>query len=165
MTRGQIDKYSWVDLGSSYLPSEINAAFLQAQLDRAESITRRRLDIWDAYHQGLVPLEASGVLRRPIVPANCTPNAHMYYVLLAEPGMRGKLIAALEARGINAVSHYVPLHDSVGGRRFGRSAGPLDVTEGVADRLLRLPLWPSMEDRDVGAVIAALTSWAPSVRA
>ena len=162
LMRGEIDKYSWIDLGSSYLPSELNAAFLSAQLDHAESITRRRLDLWDEYHRRLAPLEAAGILRRPFIPETCTANAHMYYVLVAERAMRPRLIASLAAQGINAVSHYVPLHGSLAGRRFGRIAGSLDVTESVGDRLVRLPLWPAMVAEDIAAVTAAVTFWAAS---
>jgi dTDP-4-amino-4,6-dideoxygalactose transaminase len=157
--RGVIDRYSWVDLGSSYLPSEINAAFLWAQLEHAEAITRRRLDIWEIYHERLAPLEASGLLRRPVLPDGCTPNAHMYYVLVAEPALRPGLMAVLTEHGINAVTHYVPLHLSKAGRRFGRTAGPLDVTENVAERILRLPLWVAMTDQDIDAVMEGVADW------
>jgi dTDP-4-amino-4,6-dideoxygalactose transaminase len=162
---GKVDKYSWIDLGSSYLPSEINAAFLWAQFEHAEAITRRRLEIWAAYHQRLAPLEASGILRRPIVPDVCTPNGHMYYVLVARADLRPRLATALNERGINAVSHYVPLHLSPAGRRFGRTAGSLDVTESVGDRLLRLPLFPAMTNDDLDVVTGAVSSWADSAKA
>jgi dTDP-4-amino-4,6-dideoxygalactose transaminase len=162
-SRGKVDKYSWIDLGSSFLPSEINAAFLCAQLEHAEAITRRRLEIWQAYHERLAPLESSsGILQRPIVPDTCTANAHMYYVLLARADLRPGLIAALNDNGINAVTHYVPLHLAPAGRRFGRTSGPLDVTESVGGRLVRLPLFPTMTDDDVSVVTAAVTSWAAS---
>jgi dTDP-4-amino-4,6-dideoxygalactose transaminase len=159
-SRGVVDKYSWIDLGSSYLPSEINAAFLCAQLEHAEAITRRRLEIWDQYHARLAPLEAAGVLRRPIVPAHCTANAHMYYVLVARPEMRHTLVTQLAEQGVNAVSHYVPLHLAPAGRRFGRCSGTLNVTESVGDRLLRLPLWAALTDDEVSAVVATVTTWA-----
>ena len=162
-SQGKIDKYSWIDLGSSYLPSEINAAFLWAQLEHAEAITRRRRAIWDEYHEQLAPLESTGVLRRPIVPAECTPNARMYYVLVAQPSMRPGLISTLDDRGINAVSHYVPLHLAPAGRRFGRPGGSLDVTESIGDRLVRLPLWPAMTGDEISAVINAVTAWAQEV--
>ncbi len=161
--RGQIDKYSRIDLGSSYLPSEITAAFLWAQLEHADTITRTRLEIWDAYHRALEPFESVGLLRRPIVPAGCVQNAHMYYILLAKPEMRVDLMAQLKQQGIQAVTHYVPLHLSPGGRRFGRPSGSLDVTESVGDRLVRLPLFTAIADDDVTAVIAAVSRWAGSV--
>ena len=162
-SRGKIDKYSWIDLGSSYLPSEINAAFLWAQFEYAEAITCRRLAIWDEYHRRFAPLESAGVLRRPIVPATCTANGHMYYVLVARPDLRPQLVAVLNNQGINAVTHYVPLHLAPAGRRFGRPGGSLDVTESIGDRLLRLPLWPAMTEEDVATVIDAVTAWAETV--
>ncbi len=158
--RGMVDKYTWIDLGSSYLPSEISAAFLWAQLEEAAAITDKRLALWSRYHERLAPFEEAGVLRRPIVPEGCVHNAHMYYVLVAEPSQRAGLLSALDGHGINAVSHYVPLHGSPAGRRFGRASGSLDVTERVAERLLRLPLWFDMTEDDVSAVTAAIALWA-----
>jgi dTDP-4-amino-4,6-dideoxygalactose transaminase len=158
--RGRVDKYSWIDLGSSYLPSDINAAFLWAQLERADAITSRRLEIWDEYHRRLAPLEASGLLRRPIVPGSCTHNAHMYYVLLDDAIANGSPLAHLNNRGVNAVSHYVPLHTSAAGRRFGRPHCDLPVTESVARRLIRLPLWAAMGEAEIAAVVAAVTALA-----
>ena len=158
--RGKIDKYSWIDLGSSFLPSEINAAFLCAQLDDADAITRRRLDSWADYQKRLESLEMAGVLRRPIVPAVCSHNAHMYYVLVAEAPMQKRLLKTLNDRGINAVSHYVPLHSSRAGQRYGRAHGTLAVTDSVADRLVRLPLWAGMTAEDRAAVVEGVTDWA-----
>jgi dTDP-4-amino-4,6-dideoxygalactose transaminase len=154
---GKIDKYSWIDLGSSYLPSEINAAFLWAQLEQVEAITDKRLAIWRRYHDGLAPLEASGLLRRPIVPAHCLHNAHMYYVLAPDSARRHRLASRLNARGINAVAHYVPLHLAPAGLRFGRASGELPITVSIAERLVRLPLWAGMTDDDVASVIAAVS--------
>jgi dTDP-4-amino-4,6-dideoxygalactose transaminase len=151
--RGQVDKYTWVDLGSSYAPSEINAAFLWAQLERAESITQRRLELWRRYHDALAELERRERLRRPTVPPESTNNAHMYYVLLATSEERSRLIALLEEAGVLAVFHYVPLHSSIAGRRWGRTFGDLSVTDDVSDRLLRLPLWPDLLDEDVDRVV------------
>jgi dTDP-4-amino-4,6-dideoxygalactose transaminase len=144
--RGQVDKYTWVEVGSSYLPSEILAAFLAAQLDEAEDITRRRLAIWDRYHAWAAPLEARGLLRRPIVPAHCTHNAHMYYLLLPSLEQRTAFIDVLKQRGIGAVFHYIPLHSSPAGQRYGRSAGELPITDSTSDRLVRLPLWVGLEE-------------------
>ncbi|WP_416049425.1 dTDP-4-amino-4,6-dideoxygalactose transaminase [Cupriavidus basilensis] len=139
--RGEVDKYTWQEVGSSFLPSELTAAFLWAQLEEAESLTARRLRLWDAYHEQLAQLEATGCLRRPIIPAECAHNAHMYYVLL-EPGIdRQKVLERLKARGINAVFHYVPLHSAPGGMQYGRQHGSLSVTDSIASRLIRLPLW------------------------
>lgn len=142
--RGEVDKYTWVDIGSSYLPGEIIAAFLWAQLEEADSITARRIELWNRYHARLEGCERTGRIRRPIVPAGCRHNAHMYYVLLPSLEQRTRLIARLKARGISALFHYVPLHSSPAGRRFGRAAGPMPSTDDVSSRLLRLPLWLGM---------------------
>ncbi|MGH8735953.1 MAG: dTDP-4-amino-4,6-dideoxygalactose transaminase [Burkholderiales bacterium] len=144
-SRGEVEKYTWVDIGSSYLPGEIIAAFLWAQLEEADSITARRIELWNRYHARLEPCEQSGRIRRPVIPPGCRHNAHMYYVLLPSLEHRTRLIARLRARGIGAVFHYVPLHSSPAGRRFGRSAGPMDNTDRVSSRLLRLPLWLGLD--------------------
>jgi dTDP-4-amino-4,6-dideoxygalactose transaminase len=154
--RGQVDKYTWVDLGSSFLTSEINAAFLWAQIQHAEKILARRMAIWSAYHERLAPLQEDGLLRCPQVPAECAHNAHMYYLLLEDRARRDALIDALAAQNIHALFHYVPLHSSVAGRRFGRAAGELPVTERTSDTLVRLPLWFEMSDSDVERVCAAV---------
>jgi dTDP-4-amino-4,6-dideoxygalactose transaminase len=143
--RSQVDKYTWVDIGSSYLPGEVVAAFLYAQMEEAEAIIKERLAIWKQYHEALAALEASGVLRRPIIPEGCQHNAHMYYILLASLEKRTKLIASLKEQGMNAVFHYVPLHSSPAGRRYGRVSGTMVNTESVSDRLLRLPLWVGID--------------------
>jgi dTDP-4-amino-4,6-dideoxygalactose transaminase len=156
--RGQVDKYTWMDIGSSFALSEINSAFLWAQLDDAEEITRRRLEIWHEYHSAFVELEEQGALRRPIVPAECTHNAHMYYVLLPDGERRSRTISRLNEQGINAVFHYTPLHTSDAGRRYARTEGPLAVTEESAERLIRLPLWPGMGEMDIAQVIEGLAS-------
>ncbi len=154
--RGQVDKYSWVDVGSSYLPSEINAAFLWAQLEQATTITDERLRVWHTYNEALEELEVEGALRRPMVPAEARHNAHMYYVLLPSLAARTAFIAGLAERGVHGVFHYVPLHDSVAGRRYGRAHGSLARTEDLSDRLVRLPLWMGMSDADVNGVIDAV---------
>lgn len=154
--RGQVDKYSWVDVGSSFLLSDLNAAYLWAQLERAQEITDRRLLIWEAYHAALAPLEDLGLLRRPIVPPDCEHNAHMYYILLRDLPTRTAVIDSLAEQGVNAVFHYVALHDSEAGRRYGRTPGELPVTHETSDRLLRLPLWAAMETADVDHVVGAL---------
>ena len=148
--RGQVDKYTWVDIGSSYLPGEIVAAFLAAQMDEAARITADRLSIWDRYHDAFATLEASERLRRPVIPAHCRHNAHMYYLLLGDLEARTQFIAMLKAAGIHSVFHYVPLHDSPAGRRFGRVVGDLAVTDDASRRLVRLPLWlPDMNQQRV----------------
>jgi len=143
--RGQVDKYTWVEVGSSYLPGEIIAAFLAAQLEEAERIMARRLALWDRYHAWAAPLEDQGLLRRPIIPEYCTHNAHMYYLLLPSLGARTRFINDLREKEISAVFHYIPLHSSPAGRRFGRTDGALPVTDDISDRLVRLPFWLGLE--------------------
>lgn len=158
--RGRVDKYTWVDIGSSYLPGEIIAAFLWAQMEAAEIINQRRLKLWGAYHDGLVSLEHEGKIRRPLIPLECTHNAHMYYILLPSHEGRDKLISKLKDEGINAVFHYVPLHSSPAGLRFSKTSGDLLLTDDISDRLLRLPLWCGLEDhqkRVIDAVIQLLS--------
>ncbi|CAN7619361.1 dTDP-4-amino-4,6-dideoxygalactose transaminase [Neorhizobium sp. LjRoot104] len=139
--RGEVDKYTWQEVGSSFLPGELIAAFLFAQLEEAELITNQRLNLWQYYHALLEPLEAKGLLRRPIVPDECQHNAHMYYVLLA-PGIdRQKVLTELKRSDIFSVFHYVPLHSSPAGKRYGRTHGDLQVTNIQSERLVRLPLW------------------------
>jgi dTDP-4-amino-4,6-dideoxygalactose transaminase len=157
--RGEVDKYTWQGLGSSYLAGELTAAFLLAQLEEARSITDRRLAVWERYHQALAPFEARGLLRRPIIPPHCQHNGHLYYVLLA-PGLdRLRVLEAFRAQGIHPVTHYVPLHSSPAGLRYGRSHGTLPVTQDAAARLLRLPLWVGLSEAQqarVAAVFAGL---------
>ncbi len=160
--RGQVDKYTWVDVGSSYLPSELLAAFLQAQLEHGEEITRRRLAIWDRYHAWAEPYERQGLLRRPVVPDHCQHNAHMYYLLLPGLEARSRFIAGLKERGVASVFHYIPLHSAPKGREIARAAGELAVTDATSDRLVRLPLWLGVEDsldhvfESAGEVLASL---------
>jgi dTDP-4-amino-4,6-dideoxygalactose transaminase len=153
--RGEVDKYTWVDRGSSFVLSDLNAAFLWAQLEAAEEITAMRIASWNAYHEALGPLEEDGWLRRPVVPPYATHNAHIYYVILDAAVDRGAFLRELAARRVNAVFHYVPLHSSPGGRRWGRVSGPLSITDELGDRLVRLPLWAGMTDADVEAVVNA----------
>lgn len=144
--RGQVDKYTWVDVGSSYLPGEITAAFLAAQVEQAAEITRRRLAIWDRYHAWAAKHEQDGLLRRPVVPAHCTHNAHMYYMLLPSLDARTRFIQQLKDDGVQAVFHYIPLHSSPAGRELGRAHGELQVTDDISDRLVRMPLWLGVEE-------------------
>jgi len=154
--RGQVDKYTWVDIGSSYLPSELIAAFLLAQLEQAAEINRRRLAVWARYHEAFADLERSERVRRPVIPEGCVHNAHMYYLLLPDLDSRTSVIEALKARGIGSAFHYVPLHSSPAGRRYARTHGSLAVTEDIADRLLRLPLWPEVEAELEGVCAATI---------
>jgi dTDP-4-amino-4,6-dideoxygalactose transaminase len=144
--RGQVDKYTWVDIGSSFLPGEITAAVLAAQTEESEAITARRLALWDRYHAWAETHEREGRLRRPVMPAHCTHNAHMYYLLLPTLKHRGDFIAAMKAAGIGTVFHYVPLHNSPAGMRFGRAHGDLTNTIELSDRLVRMPLWLGLEE-------------------
>jgi dTDP-4-amino-4,6-dideoxygalactose transaminase len=154
--RGVVDKYTWLDIGSSYLPGDLVAAFLLAQLEHADRLTAERLRLWHRYHAGFEELERAGVLRRPIVPEQCEHNGHIYYVLLPSAEARQSMLDTLRQRGIDAVFHYVPLHSSPAGRRFARAAGAMRVTDDVSSRLIRLPLWIGMSDDQVDRVVEAI---------
>ena len=145
--RGSVDKYTWVDLGSSYLPGELIAAFLRAQMEEAGAITAARLALWARYHAAFAELEERGRIRRPVIPVACTHNAHMYYLLTADLESRTALLAHLRQDGVLAVFHYVPLHSSPAAAKFARSCGPLPLTTSVSERIIRLPLWVGL-DRD-----------------
>lgn len=154
--RGEVDKYRWQDLGSSFLPGELIAAFLWAQLEEADLITAKRFVSWDRYHELLKACESSGLLRRPVIPENCAHNAHMYYVLLA-PGIdRRVLLEEFKRKDISAVSHYVPLHSSPAGQRYGRTHGDLTVTNSSSERLVRLPLWIGITEEQQETVVGVL---------
>ena len=144
--RGQVDKYTWTDFGSSYLPSELISAFLWAQMEEADSITKRRLAIWDTYHGFFAQAERSNKIRRPVVPVGCTHNAHMYYLLLPDLERRTRFISKLKAVDIGSVFHYVPLHSSPFGQQAARSHGQMTRTDDLSDRLVRLPLWLGLEE-------------------
>lgn len=154
--RGQVDKYTWQEVGSSFLPGELIAAFLWAQLEEAERITRERLETWQHYHDLLAPVETEGLLRRPIVPDECRHNAHMYYVLLNSEIDREALLAEFKRRDIGAVFHYVPLHSSPAGRRYGRVHGEMAVTNRQSARLVRLPLWLGLTRTQQDRVVETL---------
>ncbi len=158
--RGEVDKYTWQDIGSSYLPGELTAAFLWAQFEEAESITEKRMNLWRSYHALCERLEADGVLRRPVVPEDCSHNAHMYYVLLRPGKRRQEVLDALRGQDIYAVFHYVPLHSSPGGKRFGRLGSTMEVTDTLSESLIRLPMWigltPEQQHRIVDALDKAL---------
>lgn len=155
--RGEVDKYTWQDVGSSFLPGELVAAFLWAQLEQAESINAARLTRWGHYHDVLAPLEAEGVLRRPIVPEECGHNAHMYYVLLSPEIDRQAVLDEFRRNEIWSVFHYVPLHSSPAGRRFGRAHGDLSITNSVARRLVRLPLFVGLTESQQDKVVSILS--------
>jgi dTDP-4-amino-4,6-dideoxygalactose transaminase len=146
--RGQVDKYTWVDIGSSYLPGELIAAFLWAQMEEAEQITSKRLTIWNIYHRLFADLETSALLRRPVVPTDASHNAHMYYLLLSDENRRSEFIRAMAGDEVNCVFHYVPLHSSPFGRLIRSTSKcpcSLLLTESVSYRLVRLPLWIGLE--------------------
>lgn len=154
--RGEVDKYTWQEVGSSFLPGELIAAFLWAQLEQASRIREERLSSWDYYHERLATAEAAGILRRPIVPDTCAHNAHMYYVLLAADVDRDAVLKRMKQRGIGAVFHYVPLHTAPAGRALGRSHDALPITETVSARLVRLPLWVGLTRSEQDEVIDVL---------
>ncbi len=155
--RGQVDKYTWVDIGSSYLPGEIVAAFLWAQMEEADAINKRRLEIWANYHQWFASLEKAEKIRRPSVPRECVHNAHMYYLLLPSLARRTDFIQRLKAKGIHTVFHYIPLHSSPRGQSVGRAVGDMANTDSAGERLVRLPLWLGLEEQlaDVIAEVVA----------
>ena len=147
--RGQVDKYTWVDVGSSYLPSEINAAFLYAQLESIESIMQERLALWNMYHTAFASLEEDGYVRRPRIPADCVHNGHIYHVRVVDLETRTHVLDDLKASGIGAVFHYVPLHSSEPGKKLCRTHGDLPVTLETSDTLVRMPLWVGMPEETV----------------
>lgn len=152
--RGQVDRYTWIDIGSSYLPGEMIAAFLWAQMEAADDINGRRSALWEGYHAAFDRLERAGRVRRPIIPDTCGHNAHLYYLLLRDRDDRTRFIAAMQAAGIHCVFHYVPLHQSPRGQQAGRAHGELPVTGDLADRLVRLPLWLGLESRQEQVITA-----------
>ena len=154
--RNEVDKYTWQEVGSSFLPGELIAAFLWAQLEESDRITRNRLESWQRYHDYLAPLEAQGLLRRPIVPVECQHNAHMYYVLLSPEIERQKVLDELKRNEILSVFHYVPLHSSPAGQRYARAHGSLDVTARQSERLVRLPLWVGISATEQARVTEVL---------
>lgn len=155
--RGQVDKYTWCDIGSSYLPSELIAAFLWAQLEERLEITRQRIAIWNRYHEAFSHFESKGIIRRPVIPIECQHNGHLYYLIMESLSHRTSIIKALHDIGVMAVFHYVPLHCSPAGRRFGRESGTMKNTNELSERLLRLPLWIGVDtDRVIDAVSSRL---------
>jgi dTDP-4-amino-4,6-dideoxygalactose transaminase len=159
--RGQVDKYSWVDIGSSYLPSDMLAAFLYAQLEARDKIQSRRRHIWEYYHQNLESWAGENGIRLPVIPADCDQAYHMYYIVLPSLETRQALIAHLKGHGILSVFHYLPLHLSDMGRRYGGKEGDCPVTEDVSDRLLRLPFYNTLTDSEQSEVISCLRSFKP----
>jgi dTDP-4-amino-4,6-dideoxygalactose transaminase len=153
--RGEVDRYTWVDVGSSFGASDLTAAFLLAQLEAAEEATARRRAIWDRYHAGFEELEREGLVQRPPTPPGSVHNGHVYYLVLPSAPARAAFIERLREQEIATVFHFVPLHSSPAGERFGRVAGPLDHTEDLSSRLVRLPLFADLDHASVERVIEA----------
>lgn len=154
--RGEIDKYTWVDAGSSYLPSELNAAYLYAQLEESQKIFDDRMRSWKQYYEMLEPLAQEGYIELPYVPAECTHNAHMFYIKTKDLQERTSLISYLKKRGIGAVFHYIPLHDSPAGKKMGRFHGEDRFTTIESERLLRLPMYYGLTESEISQVVEAL---------
>lgn len=156
--RGEVPAYSWVDLGAAAVPGELVAAYLWGQLEVADEIVSARRAVWNMYHERLASTEAAGTLRRPAVPEGRDPDGHIYYVLLPDRRERDRAIARLAEADVKAAFHFVPLHSSAAGLRYGRAAGALEVTDDIAARLLRLPIWPGLGEADVERVVSALSA-------
>lgn len=154
--RGEVDKYTWVDIGSSFLPSDILAAFLYAQFEKLDEIQRLRMRIYEAYYKALRPFESEGIIRLPVIPDYAEHNAHLFYMLFNNGSARDKVMTELKKRGISAVFHYIPLHSSPMGRSLGYKASDLSITESISDRLLRLPIYAGMSDEELNFIISSL---------
>lgn len=154
--KGEVDKYTWVDIGSSYLPGEIIAAFLYAQLEMACKITKRRMGIWNKYHKKLENLEKNGLIKRPFIPSYVQYNGHLYYVITENLQVRNKLISFLKKRGILAPFHYVPLHSSPAGKRYTRFVGTMEVTDKITNTLIRLPLFYDITDKEIEYIVQSI---------
>jgi dTDP-4-amino-4,6-dideoxygalactose transaminase len=161
--RGMVDKYSWVDVGSSYLPSDVQAAYLWGQLLNADTINQARLAIWDRYYRGLSHL--ADKIQRPVIPSDCTHNAHMFYIILETLEVRTQLIEHLKADGVMAVFHYVPLHSSKAGKMFGHFVGKDEYTSMLSDCLLRLPLWYGMTENEIDTVLNSVDGFFKTIKA
>jgi dTDP-4-amino-4,6-dideoxygalactose transaminase len=154
--RGEIDKYTWVDVGSSYLPSDILSAFLYAQLEQLDEIRQKRLAAYRAYYGALKPLARGSLLDLPVIPAYASHNAHLFHILLRNKAARDEAMRRLKERGVSALFHYLPLHTSPMGQRLGYKQGDLPVTERISDRLLRLPLYAGITDEELDYVISSV---------
>lgn len=154
--RGQVDKYTWVELGSSYLPSDMNAAYLLAQLEAAEIINNDRLNNWNKYYEQLLKLKETGYIELPTIPEGCKHNAHMFYIKTKDLEERKSLIGSLKDAGVSAVFHYVPLHSAPAGRRFGRFSGEDIYTTKESERILRLPMYYGLKEDDIEQVVRGI---------
>ena len=157
--RGQVDKYTWVDFGDSYLPSDINAAYLWAQLEKADEINENRLKSWHMYDDLLKPLSKKGLIIQPTIPKECTHNAHMYYIKCKDLDERTSLIQFLKDCGISAVFHYIPLHSAPAGLKYGRFSGTDDYTTKESERLVRLPMYYGLTNEDINTVVDAIKEY------
>lgn len=154
--RGEVDKYTWVDIGSSFLPSDMIAAFLYAQLENIEKINNKRLSIWQEYHEFFKKYEDLGIIKRPIIPNNCTHNAHMYYILFNNLENRTQFISYMKQNNINPVFHYIPLHSSPAGEKYGRIAGNMFETDNIADTLVRLPMFYELTNTEIKLIMSTI---------
>ena len=154
--RGLVDKYTWKDIGSSFLPGELIAAFLYAQLEEAENITAKRMLIWNSYHQAFSKAESAGLIRRPVIPIECKHNAHMYYLIVPSAQIRNSVLEKLMHQGVNAIFHYVPLHSAIAGQKFGRSDSDMSITNEVSSQIIRLPLWIGMNEIKIDYVVSSV---------
>jgi dTDP-4-amino-4,6-dideoxygalactose transaminase len=157
--QGMVDKYSWTDIGSSFLPSELEAAFLWAQMESAGSIQDKRLASWNAYDNGFSQLEREGRVRRPVVPVDCRHNAHLYYILVDNFNERKALQAYMKEAGIDCLPHYVPLHSSIAGQNLGRASGSLKITDKTSATLLRMPLWADLPASSIETICQKVTEF------
>ena len=152
--RGEVNKYSWQDIGSSFLPGETTAAFLFAQLEEADSITRKRLEIWNHYNKFFTANLLAEQFRSPIIPEKCEINGHLYYLIMKNQTERDLFIAYMKSQGVHCIFHYIPLHNSKAGKKFGRIGSSLAVTENVSNQIVRLPLWIGLDPTNVTSVIS-----------
>lgn len=157
--KGVVDKYTWVDVGSSYLPGEMIAAFLMAQFEKAKVITKRRIKIWNNYHESFKSLEESGYLRRPFIPESVEYNGHLYYLLLESLTIRDKFIEFLRRKSILSIFHYIPLHSSPAGKKYGRFVGNMVVTKKISDTLIRLPLFFGLTDSEAEYITKSINDF------
>lgn len=151
--RGQVDKYTWVDVGSSYLPSDVIAAYLYSMLNISDDIQEKRINVWNRYNEEFEEFEKIGIIRRPIIPDDCTNNGHMFYLLFNDLETRTKFIKHLKENEITSVFHYIPLHSSPAGLKYGRFVGDMNVTNKVSDTLVRLPMFYDITDKELNKII------------
>lgn len=159
--RGEVDKYTWVDIGSSYLPSDILAAFLYAQFEQMDEIQEKRMKVWNAYYEALRPFEEEGKIRLPVVPEYAKHNAHMFYAIFESEETRNRIMYELKNKGVLAVFHYIPLHSAPKGISLGNREKDLIITENLSKQLLRLPLYPEMTDDEMKYIISVLSGISP----